>query len=180
MELKLVRSAPAAIETGAMILLEWEGSKRPELEKPLAYLYESGEITGKPLELTLLHNFDGYKARRLMIAGAGKREKFDAAALRRVAGAAVRFLQSKGVDSAAFVLEKGCGSVEISAIAEGALEGAWEPDRLKTDKKDKTKPIDSVAILVENGDASLDEALAHGRTIGQAANLARDIAVLPP
>ena len=38
-----------------------EGAQRPELEKPLAALYDSGEITGKFLEFTLLHGVAGYQ-----------------------------------------------------------------------------------------------------------------------
>src|SRR5579863_251287 len=181
MELKLVRSGACDLDTDAVVVLEWEGSVRPEFEKPLAALYSSGEIKGKPLEFTLLHGIDGYKARRVLIAGAGKREKFDAAALRRLAGAAVRFLKGKGVEALAFVLEDEANAPgHVAAMAEGTILGAWEPDYLKTDKEGKNKPITSVAIAVGSLDPTLDAALEKGRVIGEAANLSRDIAVEPP
>jgi len=44
----------------------------------------------------------GLAAPRLLLVGAGKREQFSGAALRKVAGAAARSLKSKGVKKIAF------------------------------------------------------------------------------
>ena len=93
MELKLTTNDLLAVETDALILLETEGGKRAELAQTLAPLYESGEITGKFLEFTLLHGVQGLKARRVLVAGSGKPEKLDATGLRKIASAAVRFLK---------------------------------------------------------------------------------------
>ena len=177
------------LDADAVVLLEWKGSPRPEFEKPLAHLYSSGEIKGKPLEFTLLHGLDGFKARRILIAGAGKREKFDAAALRKLAGAAVRFLDGKGIGTLAFSLDdagnhmgnNGANAPEhITAVVEGAILGAWEPDYLKTDKEEKNKPIASLVIAVPSRNSTLEAALEKGRIIAEAGNLSRDISVEPP
>jgi len=45
----------------------------------------SGEATGKTLEFTLIHAPGGLKASRLLLVGAGKREQFTGAILRRIA-----------------------------------------------------------------------------------------------
>jgi leucyl aminopeptidase len=182
LELTLVRSGAAALETDALVVLEWEGSRHPLLAKPLSAFYEAAEITGKLLEFTLVHGVEGCGARRVLIAGAGKRDKFDAGALRKIAGAAIRFLKGKGVASAGFALDSdGLNTAElVTAAAEGALFGVWEPDRLKTDKTGP-KAVESVVFAVgEGAPALLDAALDHGRTIGEAVNLSRDIAVEPP
>src|ERR1700719_4523186 len=134
MEVKLVRSRASELDADAVVVLEWEGAVRPEFEKPLAGLYSSGEIKGKPLEFTLLHGLEGYKPRRVLIAGAGKLEKFDPMMLRKIAGAAVRFLKNKGVEAVIFELDEGTNTAaHVTAAAEGAILGAWEPDYLKTD-----------------------------------------------
>jgi leucyl aminopeptidase len=181
MELTLISSPPAAVDAEAVVVLEPEGSKRPDLVKTLAPFYDSGEITGKFLDFALFHGVKGYKARRILIAGSGKPGKFDAAALRRLAGAAVRFLKGK-VTGIAFALEDGADSpAHVAAVAEGALLGNWEPDRLKTGKeKDASKPIASVTIAVANSSAELTAALDRGRIVAEAANLTRDISVEPP
>jgi leucyl aminopeptidase len=181
MELKLVRSSVSDLDVDAVVVIEFEGSTRPEFVKPLAALYASGEIRGKRLEFTLLHTLVGYKARRVLIAGAGKREKFDAAELRKLAGAAVRFLDGKGIATLAFALDEDLTAPEhVAATAEGAILGAWEPDYLKTDKEEKNEPIRSVSIATRSEDPAVDAALEKGGIIAEAANLSRDIAVEPP
>ena len=187
MELKLVRAKASELDVDVVVVLEWEVSPRPEFAKLLADLYSSGEIKGKRLEFTLLHSLEGYKARRVLIAGAGKREKFDAAALRKLAGAAVRFLEGKGISALAFALDDDIATpAHVTAVVEGAILGAWEPDYLKTDQEEKNKPISSILIVIQsvaiqNAPApTLEAALQKGRIIAEAANLSRDIAVEPP
>src|SRR5579862_6613436 len=175
MELKLVRTEISALETDALILFEAEGNRRADLARPLAALYESGEIAGKFLEFTLLHGVKGFAARRVLVAGSGKPEKLDAAQVLRLAGAAIRFLKGKGVKNAAFAPDPAF----VASIAEGVLTGAWEPDRHKTDKE-AGKSIDSVTIVVSSDAPELQSALDRGKVIGEALNLARDIAVEPP
>ncbi|HTA47172.1 MAG TPA: leucyl aminopeptidase [Bryobacteraceae bacterium] len=178
MDLKLTRSKPSEVEADAVVVLVAEGPAPPELEKLLGALYTSGEITGKAHEFTLLHRPEGYKASRLLIAGTGKPEKFDTATLRRLAGAAVRFLKPKGIKSVAFALEDNAD--HVSAVAEAALLGAWEPDYLKTDKDDKEKAINSIFIATPTSGPVLNAALEKARIIAEAANLSRDISVQPP
>ena len=181
MELKLVTANATDIDADAVVVLEWEGEPGPELKTSLADLYTSGEIKGKPHEFTLLHHLAGFKSRRTLIAGAGKREKFNVASLRKLAGAAVRHLKGKGIATLAFALDDAVSTpAHITAVAEGALLGVWEPDYLKTDKKEKNEPISAITITTRTADASLTAALEKGRIVAEAANLTRDIAVEPP
>jgi leucyl aminopeptidase len=181
MELKLVKARAADIDADAIIVLEYEGSPAPAFQKPLADLYTSGEIKGKPQEFTLVHRLEGFKARRVLIAGAGPREKFDTATLRKLAGSAVRFLKGKGIATLAFALDESTSTpAHLSAAAEGAILGLWEPDYLKTDKAEKDKPISAIIFAAEATSPALESALNRGRIIAEAANLSRDIAVEPP
>ncbi len=184
MELKLGRPDLAGVEAEALILVETEGGKRADLAQPLAALYESGEIAGKFLEFTLLHGVQGFKAHRVLVAGAGKPEKLDATGLRKIASAAVRFLKGKGVTSAVFALDgPTLGNVAteagVAAVATGLLAGSWEPDRFKT-KKEPGKSVTSVEIAVALTGEGVEKAFERGRIIGEALNLSRDIAVEPP
>jgi leucyl aminopeptidase len=116
-----------------------------------------------------------------VIAGAGKREKFDASALRKLAGAAVRFLKGKGIASIAFALGAQESAPEfVTAVAEGAILGDWEPDYLKTDAKEKGNPLASITVSAESEEPTLKAALEKGRIVAEAANLTRDISVEPP
>ena len=60
------------IETGALIVPVFEGQK--ETRFGAAPLADGGEVSGKPLEFTLLHNPAGMAAARVLLAGAGKPE----------------------------------------------------------------------------------------------------------
>ena len=86
------------IDTDALIVLVFEGLREERFGA--AELTDTGEVTGKILELTTIHHASGVAARRIVLAGAGKAEKFDSAQLRRVGGAAFRFLKSKSAKSA--------------------------------------------------------------------------------
>jgi len=180
MELKLGRRPIAAVETDALILLETEGGRRSELATPLAAVYDSGEISGKPLEFTLVHGIAGLKARRVLIAGSGKPEKLDAAALWKIASAAMRFLKGKGVKSAVFALDGNAGPDLVAAVATGILTGSWEPDRLKTSREGVRLGPELVEIIAASTDAAINVAFERGRVIGEALNLSRDISVEPP
>lgn len=187
MELSLKRSSAAAMDVDALVVLEWEGDGkaqgRADVSGPAAAVYRSGEITGKLLEFTLLHGLAGFAARRVLVAGAGKRDEFDAAALRKIAGAAIRLLKGKGVQSVAIFLDSDLAEPAlVEAAAEGAIMGEWEPDYLKSDR-DTAKAIGSVAIAIDTEDKNtepLTAALDRARILSEAANLSRDIAVEPP
>ena len=179
MEVKLSRAAANGLDADAIVIVEWENGKR--IADKLPAIYDSGEVTGELLQFTLLHGVSGFAARRVLLAGAGKREKFDAPALAKLAGAAVRFLKGKGVKNLAFALEDGLNGAEhVEAVARGVLLGSWEPDRLKSKKEPKTSEVESVVLAAENADSTLDAAIERGRVLGEAANLARDISVEPP
>jgi leucyl aminopeptidase len=175
MELKLIQTEIPSLQTDALVLFETEGGRRADLAKPLAALYASGEITGKFLEFTLLHGVEGFAARRVLVAGAGKSDKLDAAAVLKLAAAAIRFLKGKGVKDVVFAPDPAF----VAVVAEGVLTGAWEPDHYKSDKE-PAKSIDAVSIAVPSADPALQSALNRGIVIAEALNLARDIAVEPP
>jgi leucyl aminopeptidase len=122
------------------------------------------------------------------VAGAGKREKMDSSALRRLAGAAVRFLKGKGANRAALQLEAGDSLIgpsaaNVAAVVEGAVLAVWEPDYLKKEKEaveEKARSVSSLTVVAESGGPELDRALDRARVVAEAMNLSRDISVKPP
>lgn len=142
-------------------------------------LYRSGEFSGKAFETAMLYRPPGNKARRVLVVGAGKRDKFTAAELRKVAGAAVRFLKPKSAPAIALVLDAGKEAAEQAAAAvEGAILGDFEPDQYKTDKKD-VKFVDTFTVVVPGGDQSLEQALRPAQVLAESQNLARALASEP-
>jgi len=143
----------------------------------LKRLAKSGELTGKTLEMTLIHAPAGLKAARLLLVGAGKREKFDAAALRKISGSALRYLKSRGVHNLVFAVREGNATEDSAqAVAEGSIAADFESDKYKTDKKND-KSIDSILLagFSESERAAGERGLARGRVIGESQNFARDL-----
>src|SRR5215472_11912770 len=111
MQITVATQPLSALETDALVTYVFEDAdpvqgRIAELDQSanglIGRLAKSGELTGKTLEMTLIHAPAGVKAARLLLVGAGKREKFDSAALRKLAGSALRYLKSRGVHNFVF------------------------------------------------------------------------------
>jgi leucyl aminopeptidase len=157
------------VEAGALIVPVFEEKKEERFGA--ADLAAAGEIAGKPLEMTLLHHVPGVAATRVLLAGAGKPGKFDPAEMRRLAGAAVRFLQARSVKKIALALDADFSGPEFaSAAMEGALLGEFDPDRYKTG--DEKKSVDFFTLVVPAG-AGVENAAERGRILAEAQNFTR-------
>ena len=186
MQITLETKPFATLETDALVSYVFEEpdlvqGRISELDQftggLLRRLATSGELTGKPLEMTLIHAPSGLKAARLLLIGAGKRDKFDTATLRRIAGAAARYLKSRSVKQLAFLVREGhLNENSAQAIVEGTLAANFDPDKYKTDKKD-VKFVDSVILAgYSDQDRSAGEkGLTRGRIIAESLNFARDL-----
>jgi leucyl aminopeptidase len=143
----------------------------------LKKLATSSEFSGKPLEFTLIHAPAGLKAARLLLVGAGKRDKFDVATLRKIAGAATRYLKSRSIKKFAFLVrENDLSDNTAQAIVEGAVTADFETDKYKSDKK-PGKDIESIAILgfSDANKSTGEKGLTKGQIIAESQNFARDL-----
>jgi leucyl aminopeptidase len=142
-------------------------------------LFASGEFAGKAFETALLYRPTGLRAKRLVVVGAGKADKFTPAELRNLAGAVVRALKSKGIRSLALALDGGIFLERLAyAAAQGAILGDFEPDQYKTGKENLPS-IERLIILSPGDPASLDAALSRAATVAEAQNFARALASEP-
>jgi leucyl aminopeptidase len=141
---------------------------------PAADLLASGELTGKPFESNLLHKPAGLKAKRLLLISGGSAKKFASYDLRRIAGAAVRTLKSRGIRSFAFIAPTSIPAEEaVRAIVEGALVGNFDPDYYRSDRKDQK--IDALTIVTSGDRAALEKAANEAQVIGDSQNFTRDL-----
>jgi len=146
----------------------------PTVQSAAADLLASGELTGKPFEINLLHKPAGVKAKRLLLIGGGAAKKFASYDLRRIAGAAVRTLKSRGIRSFAFIAPPSLPAEEAaSAIVEGALVGNFDPDYYRSDRKDQK--IDALTILAAGNQAALEKTANEAQIIGESQNFTRDL-----
>ena len=143
----------------------------------LRKLAQGGELTGKTLEMTLVHAPAGLKAERLLLVGAGKREQYGSAQLRKLAGAALRYLKGRSVKQFAFMVREAEVTAESAqAVTEGLIFANFESDKYKTEKKNG-KEVDTVLLSGWDGEsrAAGEAGLQRGRIIGDAQNFTRDL-----
>ncbi len=164
-------------------------------------LAAGGELTGKPMETVLLHQPDGLKAKRLLFVGCGKANKLGGVELRRLAGAAARFLRARSIKDIAFALpdegewenklEKDKSKAQASsgsrasfagldvarAIVEGAFVADFDPDVYKSHRKDLS--LRSLTIVAsparKSSEKSLASTLNSARIIGESQNFTRQL-----
>jgi len=123
-----------------------------------------GDIKGKVGETHLFY----FNDKRYLLLGLGKKEEFDATAVRLTAGTAVRAAISKKIKSIA--VECMCvESKHCQALGEGLVLGSYQFLDYKT-SSDKTFELESVTVLA--GD---NIGIAKGVSIGKAVCLARDL-----
>ena len=191
MKITISLSSPAEIETESLVAVVLDHAepapndkeKMPQLkvavtdpavQSAAADLLASGEVTGKPFETNLLHKPAGVKGNRLLLVSGGSAKKFSSYDLRRIAGAAVRALKSRGIRSFSFVAPPGIAAEEVvRAIVEGAHVGNFEPDYYRSDRKDQK--IDDITILTTGDKAALEKAAREAQVVGESQNFTRDL-----
>jgi leucyl aminopeptidase len=186
MEITLSTQPVAAIAADTLVTYVFEKEARiegvvAELDRTtggrISRLAESGELTGKALEMTLLHHPPGFAASRLLLVGAGKPEKFTAAELRKAAAAALRYLKARSVKQFAFVSrEADRTAAAAQAVTEGLILGGFEPDKYKTaDKNDKQIEAVTLAGWDDAARAEVEKGIARGRIVAESQNFTRDL-----
>jgi leucyl aminopeptidase len=195
MKITLHTAIPSQLETECLVVAVLDASEKAgngENDKPkpqilsddpavvatAADLIASGEVTGKSLDVTLLHKPSGLKAKRLLLIGGGNAKTFSTSDLRKIAGTAVRTIKSKDLTTFALAVPTGVSfSAEdaVKSIAEGALVGTFDADYYKSDRKEQ-KIDELVVIAPAKSDAkSLQPAIDVGTIIGEAQNFTRDL-----
>jgi leucyl aminopeptidase len=178
MESKLIYGALEQVQADAVAVVLFEDDAAlPAAKAWLEELRGSGEFTGKPGEFAVLHLPQGVKAKRLVVVGGGKSEKFDAAALRKAVGAAVRTLKQKGVKKLAWVLAAGSPPAFAAAAVEGAILGGYEPDMHKPSTD--AKPLQAFHLVAPEKNAAVEAAFERGVILATAQNFTRDLANEP-
>jgi leucyl aminopeptidase len=181
-------SGMAELETEclAVFVLDHGDQQKPQaklamkdsaVEKALAELFASGEITGKPFETVLLHRPQGLKAKRLLAVGGGKPATFSHVELRKAAGTVLRFLKPKMIRSCAIAVpELSTGPEDsVRSIVEGAYVADFDPDTYRSDRKDLSMKEVTLVAAQGSDQAKLERALEQARIIGESQNFTREL-----
>ena len=179
-------SAPSVVETECLVAVVLDRGEKDKTEafvatsdkavqEAAAEVIASGEVTGKSLEATLLHKPAKLKAKRLLLLGGGKAQKFSASDLRKLAGTAVRNLKSKSLRSFAFLAPENTIKADeaVKSIVEGAFVGNFDPDTYKSDRKDQK--IDALTIVTTGDQTMLQKAMDTACILGESQNFTREL-----
>src|ERR1700691_1846577 len=186
MQIQLENQPYASIQADAIVTYLFDKENKIDgilsdidhaMDGRLAGLVATGELTGKALEIVLVHFPEGLDAKRLLLVGAGKPEKFAQSDLRKIAGTALRYLKSRGVKKFVFLAregERGAGAAQ--AVTEGLGVADFESNKYQTDKK-PNREIQSVLLagFDANQSSNLPAAVENGRVIAESQNFARDL-----
>jgi leucyl aminopeptidase len=149
----------------------------------IARVLTSREFRAKPFETIGVTLREGTTPRALLV-GAGARADWSRDRLRNLATAGALAARARGAGEVALVLTAVPGpGDDIQAAAEGLVLAAFDGDSLKTSAREAAPLVRAQLLVPEGMDA--EAPLSRGRVLGEATNLARELAnepanALPP
>ncbi len=209
MEIRVKAGDAVEEPTPALVVNLFEGVVKPggatgaidqALGGVITRLIESGEISGRSGEITVLHTaaLTGHAdssplaAERVLVAGLGPSEGFDYGSVRSISAQVARRLRSLKVKQATTIVHgAGIGGLDPSgcaeAIAEGSLLGLYRFDKYKSSSNDgedsKNSHDPELLELVELDSSRVDAlrvGIERGTGYAEAGNMARDLVNEPP
>jgi leucyl aminopeptidase len=184
-EVEIEVSSPGDGQPDALALPLPEDDSTPRsgddrLGARLQQLADDGELRGELGRTVVLHTDGTSDARRVVVAGVGKRADVDADAIRTAASAVARRLGDVG-GTLAWTLDDSLPlptDEQARAVVEGAVLGSYSPARWKTEQK-AAKRIGKIVFYAREADGIADTA-ARAARVGKWVNWARDLANSPP
>ncbi len=146
----------------------------------ISSLMKQGDFKGELYECRLLHTQGALPAKRILLAGLGKREEFDLEKWRGAASKAGQFIQDSGLKELVFVVEavERFSDHELAeSFVTGLLLGTYQFNEFKTVDRDKIKEIREAVLLVEQGERlkPVQDSVRAGNVISEAVCMARDL-----
>lgn len=152
----------------------------------IAQAIAAGDLAGKLGETALFYTHGRLKARKVLVVGLGKAEKFGLTEIRRAAAMAARTAWQSGASSIATIAHgAGIGGIDpvraAEATIDGTLYGLYRFSGYKTGEKEG-KPEVTQVILVERDEAkarAMESGIRLGRILAESVNWARDLGNRP-
>ena len=142
-------------------------------------------FSGKAGQILELVSPTGLKASRLLLAGLGKPEKFDAPAAERLAAGIVGRLFTSGEKTITFVIESPkqariAGAALAARLAMGARLRSYTFNAYRTKERDEHEPtLEKIAVGVANPSAA-ERTFASFQAVADGVFFARDLVNEPP
>ena len=180
------------VDAEAVVVNLFEGIKTPgggtgaldkALDGAISALIEDGEISGKQGEIGMLHTMGKLTAKRVIVVGLGKRDKFTMDTVRDVSSVVARHLRRVGVKHAATIAHgAGIGGLDATvaaqAMTEGTLLGLYEFKQYLSRKDDEPERALEELVIVEQDKQrlkGLEMGVDKGRLLAESVLIARDL-----
>src|SRR4030067_3363712 len=129
--------------------LEWKGF--------ISSLMNRGDFKGDLYERKLFYTQGALPAKRVLLAGLGKREEFDLEKWRGASSKAGQYIRDSGVKKFAYQMKGFDGYIEeglAESFITGLLLGTYQYNEFKIAEREKIKEIEEVILLGENEEES--------------------------
>jgi leucyl aminopeptidase len=193
MMIHVLRQPVAEVQAAWLVLAAFEdqgdlpdGLRDTPLGDLLERLITQKELSCSMGELTAIYGPEGFSAGSVLVVGLGPREKFGAGAAFAAGFAAAKRLASKPREQIALALRSAGDSAMtgwVSALVEGMVAGTRGPGLRKTEAN--RHPFGSLNLVLKPGESDdfarqVEQQVRRGEIVGEAINLARDLANTPP
>jgi len=159
------------------------GAVDKALDGAISSLIADGEIAGKQNQIAMIHTFGKLPAKRVVIVGLGKRDRFTADTVREVSSVVGRYLQRIGAKRAA-TIGHGAGiggldaTVSAQAMTEGTMLGLYTFSQYRAKREDDpTRELEELSIVESDPGrlAGIEAGVAKGTLLAEAVAIARDL-----
>lgn len=151
----------------------------------ISELIANGDLKGKVGEVGVLYPRGAIPAKRVLVVGLGKRDKFDLEGVRRAAGSAIQRAREANAKRVATIVHgAGVAGLEPQAAAQATVEGTLLSLYAYDAPKHQLTPHQIEAMTVVEFDEGKLEAVRAGVVVAEAVSagtyLARDLVNMPP
>ena len=183
MKTKLVSGKLERISSDLLVILAFDAADKKQpgktaikvltagsaVAKAAGTILGGGEFAAGSCETALLHDPDGFKAKRILLVGLGK---LTLPEVRKAAGAAVRFAKPRKLREVTIAIPEGLEPAAAArALVEGAYIGDFDPDTYRSDRKDQS--IEQLNIA--GAGSAVEAGVREGIILGEAQNFTRSL-----
>jgi len=165
--------SPEPLEgTAKVVDLEWKGF--------LSTLINQGDFKGELYQCRLIYTQGALPAKRVLLAGLGKKKEFDLEKWRGAASKAGQFIRDSGIKQFAFQIKRlnDFSEEELTEnFVTGLILGLYQFNEFKTLEREKIKTMDKAILLGETDQEIqfIGEGSKKGRIISDAVHMARNL-----
>lgn len=191
MDVQVVTGSIQEQDAEAVVVNLFEGVETPggatgavdtALNGAVRALVAEGDFRGKRNEVAVLYPGGAVPARRVLVVGLGKQEKFTLDVVRQAAATAAKKARELGV-TALHTVVHGAGVGDLAperaaeAVVEGTLLGLYRFHELKTELEDVRPDIATLTLVEFDADKvpALESGARAGQAIAESTLLARDL-----